>query len=180
MQMKMCLKCKKIYTDDFAFCNICGYRLEQQKFSVTQNRNMMITIIIVFSVACVGIGFAVSEQKKISDTRKEIEYYKYKKSLKEYVDTPTIYDIRVNSDWTTDKSGDYIYIRGSVKNISHSKMISYFEVEAKFYDIYGNIIDSDWTNDGRDLAPGETRKFEIMHKCSSDEDNIKLSVTNLK
>lgn len=178
--MKICPKCKKTYTDDFAFCNNCGCSLEQQKIPITQNKNMLLAIIIVAIVAVVGIGFAITEQKKLSDTRKEIEDYKYNKVLEEYRNTPTTSDIRVNSDWTTEISGNYIYIKGTVTNTSYSKTISYFEVEAKFYDKYGNVIDSDWTNDGKDLAPGESRKFEIMHIYSSDEQTIKLSIKDVR
>jgi hypothetical protein len=178
--MKICPKCKKTYADDFAFCNVCGCRLEQQKTPITKNRNMMIAIIIVAIVAVIGVGFAISEQKKISDTRKEIENYKYNKTLEEYRNTPTTSDIRVNSGWTTEISDNYIYIKGTVTNTSSSKTISYFEVEAKFYDEYGSVIDSDWTNDGEDLAPGESRKFEIMHEYSYDEKKIKLSIKDVR
>ena len=78
------------------------------------------------------------------------------------------------------KSGSYIYIKGSVTNVSRSKTIRYFEVEAKFCDNSGKVIDSDWTNDSEDLEPGETRKFEIMHKYSKDEKDIRLSVKDVK
>lgn len=43
------------------------------------------------------------------------------------------------------RDGNYIYIPGSVTNVSFGKMISYFEVEAKFCDSKGKVIDSDWT-----------------------------------
>lgn len=178
--MKVCPKCKKTYVDDFGFCNTCGCSLELQKVPITKNKNILTAIIIVAIVAIIGIGLVVLEQKKINDTRKEIEDYKYNKVLEEYRNTPTASDIRVNSDWTIEKSGNYIYIKGTVTNTSHSKTISYFEVEAKFYDKYGNVIDSDWTNDGDDLAPGESRKFEIMHKYSSDEKDIKLSIKDVR
>lgn len=178
--MKICPRCKKTYADEFSFCNTCGCGLEQPKVPITKNKNMMVAIIIVALVAIVGIGFAITEQKKISDTRKEIEDYKYNKALEEYRNTPTTSDIKVNSDWTTEKSGNYIYIKGTVTNTSYSKTISYYEVEAKFYDSYGKVIDSDWTNDGKDLDPGESRKFEIMHKYSSDEKDIKLSIKDVR
>ncbi len=65
-------------------------------------------------------------------------------------------------------------------NTSLSKTISYFEVEAKFYDDYGNVIDSDWTNDSKDLEPGDTRQFEIMHRYNSDEKDIRLSIKDVR
>jgi hypothetical protein len=178
--MKICPKCRKTYADDFAFCSTCGCGLEQQEIPINQNKNLSHAIIIVALIVIVCIGFALSEQKKISDTRKEIENYKYNKAFEEYMNTPTTADIKVGRDWTTEKSGNYIYIKGTVTNTSYSKTISYFEVEAKFYDRYGNVIDSDWTNDGKDLAPGESRRFEIMHRYSPDEQDIKLSIKDVK
>ena len=138
-------------------------RFESQPFSIWRH-----TIL--------GIGITILEQNKIQDTRQTIEDYKYKKALQEYKSKPTISDIRVNSEWTTEKSGNYIYIKGSVTNTSVSKTISYFEVEAKFYDSNEKVIDSDWTNDGEELEPGETRQFEIMHKYNSSEKDIRLYI----
>lgn len=174
--MKICPKCNRTYAEEFSFCNTCGCNLEMPKKS---NKNTTIAIVIVAIVAVLGIGITVSEQKKMKETRQEIEDYKYNKALQEYRSIPTTSDLRVNSDWTTEKSRNYIYIKGSVTNISSSKTISYFKIEAKFYDQYGKVIDSDWTNDGDDLGPGETRQFEIMHKYNNDEVDIKLSVAEV-
>lgn len=177
--MKICPKCKKTYTDDFSFCNICGCNLNQYKSSNVSNKSVLLTLIIIAIVVVVGGVFVISEQIRMGNTRQAIEDYKDNKALQEYRNTPTKYDIKVNSGWTTEISGNYIYIRGTVTNTSASKTISYFEVEAKFYDKYGSVIDSDWTNDGDDLAPGESRKFEIMHKYSSEEQDITLSIKNV-
>lgn len=181
--MKECQKCKKIYIDDFSFCNVCGEKLvdaNQIKQIARKKHNIVIAVVIIAVVAVVGIGITVSEQKKMNDTKQAIEDYKYQKEVQEYKSTPTISDIKVNNDWTQKKSGNYIYINGSVTNTSLSKTISYFEVEAKFSDSKGNVIDSDWTNDGNALEPGETRKFEIMHKYDSSFDNIRLSIKDVR
>ena len=177
--MKVCPNCKNTSSDDLSFCSICGNRLKQQKTPI-KNIYMSIAISAIVIIVIIGIGFTISEQKKISDTKKEIKDYKYHKALEEYRNTPTTSDIRINRNWTTEKSGNYIYIKGTVTNTSASKTISYFEVEAKFYNKYGNVIDSEWTNDGDDLSPGESRKFEIMHKCNSDETDIKLLIKEVK
>lgn len=88
---------------------------------------------------------------------------------------PTIKDLKItNSQWK--KKGDYVYIDGVVKNVSKNRTINYFEVEANFYDEYGDVIDSDWTNDGDELAPGESRPFDMMHKYNYKTENIRLSV----
>ena len=173
--MKICPKCKKKYDDDFSFCNNCGCKLEQNSAKLGLSKNTIIVGSIIFVSIC-SIIFFISEKNSIYNARKEIQENKYNKELAEYRNKPTISDIKVNSDWTTRKSGSYIYITGSVTNTSSTKTISYYEVEAKFYDSFGNIIDSDWTNDGDDLEPGESRKFEIMHKYSYDEEDIRLSI----
>lgn len=182
--MKKCPKCNKSYNDEFSFCNSCGEKLIDNNATVIKNtlvgkRNIIIGIAVVIVVAVIGIGITISEQKKMSDTKQAIEDYKYEKAVQEYKSTPTTSDLRVNSDWTQKKSGNYIYINGSVTNTSSSKTISYFEVEAKFYDSKGNVIDSDWTNDGDELEPGESRNFEIMHKYDSSVDDIRLSVKDV-
>lgn len=177
--MKICPKCKKVYADNFSFCSICGCSLEPQKTAAIRSKKLFISIIIVAFVAVIGIGLTITEQKKINDTRKEIEDYKYNKALEEYRNTPTKFDMKINNNWTTTISGNYIYIKGTVTNTSTSKTINYFEVEAKFYDSHGNVINSDWTNDGEELGPGESRKFEIMHKYSSDEKDIRLFIKDV-
>jgi len=182
--MKKCPKCNKLYNDDFSFCNTCGEKLLDDNATIIKNmviekRDIFIGIIIVVAVAIIGIGITISEQKKMSDAKQAIEDYKYEKAVQEYKSSPTTSDLRVNSDWTQKKSGNYIYINGSVTNTSSSKIINYFEVEAKFYDSKGNVIDSDWTNDGDKLEPGESRKFEIMHKYDSSVDAIRLSIKDV-
>ena len=121
------------------------------------------------------VYITIVEQKSIKDTRKEIEDYKYQKAMDEYLSTPTISDIKINSDWIQEKSGNYIYITGSVTNLSQSKEIRYFKIEAKFYDSKGNVVDSDWTN-GTDLEVGESRKFKIIYKYDNEIKNIELSI----
>ena len=175
--MKVCPKCKAKYSDELAYCTVCGYKLSQMK---RLNKNKAIIIGIVCLVAFLGIGVGLLEQKRISDVRKRIDKNAEEKALEEYRNTPTIRDIQINGDWTVSREGDYLYIRGSVTNVSSTKTISYYEVEAKFLDEYGDVIDSDWTNSGDDLEPGESRKFEIMHECSFDEDDVKLSIKDVK
>ena len=177
--MKICPNCKKVYTDDYSFCNTCGCTLILQK-KTSSSKQVILAIILVSIIAIVGIGLAISEQKELNKTKSEIEDYKYKKAVDEYLSTPKTSDLRVNQDWTEEKKGNYIYINGSVTNISTTKTISYYAVEAKFYDIHGKIIDSDWTNDADDLAPGETRQFEIMHKFNADTDNIILYIKEVR
>ena len=180
--MKVCPKCHKLYNNEYLFCNLCGVGLRNKRDIrgyASKNRTMISAIIIVGIVAVSGIGITLSEQKKMQDTKQAIEDYKYEKAVQEYKSKPTTSDIRINKDWKTEKDGKYIYIRGSVTNVSSSKTINYFEVEAKFYDSKGNVIDSDWTNDGDELEPYETRRFEIMHRCDSSYDDIRLFIKDV-
>ncbi len=174
--MKVCPKCKSRYSDELSYCTICGCKLSQKK---RLNKNKAMIIGVVCFVAFLGIGVGLLEQKRISDVRKQIDKNAKQKALEEYRNTPTTDDIEINGGWTMDREGDYLYIRGSVTNVSSTKTISYYEVEAKFLDEYGEVIDSDWTNSGDDLEPGESRKFEIMHECGSDEDDVKLSIKDV-
>ncbi len=175
--MKICPRCKKSFSDEYSFCNNCGCSLDQVP---KPDHKMIVAIGIVALIAIVVLGGAVSEKRKVAENRKEIENYKYNKAVEEYRSTPRVSDLRINSDWTKEKDRNYIYIKGSVTNTSLSKTISYFEVEAKFYDDYGNVIDSDWTNDSKDLEPGDTRQFEIMHRYNSDEKDIRLSIKDVR
>lgn len=75
--------------------------------------------------------------------------------------------------------GDYVYITGSVKNVSNSA-ISYFEVIVKILDESGQVVDSDYTNDGLKLEPGEMRSFEIMHRWSADFSEYVLEIGDVK
>lgn len=174
--MKKCPKCKKIYSNDATFCSICGCQLELQE---SQNKKIIITCLLAALVVFLGIGISVSDLNTIRNKKNEIDNYKYNKAMQEYQSTPTTSDIEINSNWSALKDGKYIYISGSVTNISNFKTISYFEIEAKFYDNNGNVLDSEWTNDGDDLAPGESRSFEIIHKYSPAESNIKLFVKDV-
>lgn len=74
--------------------------------------------------------------------------------------------------------GDYAYITGRVKNVS-DKPISYFEIRVDYLDDDGNVLDSDYTNDGLKLNPGEQRSFEIMSKVDSFKD-YSLSIGQIK
>lgn len=85
----------------------------------------------------------------------------------------------IQDGYTYKTKGDYIYIDGSVKNIGIID-INYFEVKVDFVDDKGNILDSDYTNDGLTLKPGAMREFEIMHKYNSSYNNFRLLVGDVK
>lgn len=173
--MRKCLNCKKEYQGNFDYCIICGSKLQIAE-RIQKTKGIYIAIISVISVIVIILGYTFVNSVNISNTKQEIKANKYSNALQEQLSKPSTFDLRVNSGWTKEKDGNYIYIKGSVTNISSTKTISYFEVGAKFYDSRGNVIDSDYTNDGTDLSPGETRKFEIMHKYDSSEKDVILTI----
>lgn len=87
--------------------------------------------------------------------------------------------LEIQSGYTYKIKGNYVYITGRVKNVSDSD-ISYFEIRVDFLDNEGNVLDSDYTNDGLTLKPGEMREFEIMHRWSDDYKKYSLSIGNVK
>lgn len=177
MKIKKCIKCNKFVLKDSNFCITCGSEL--RTINKNEIRQALAIGAIVAIAGCVFSIFLV-EQKRINDTHNSIEQYQYEKIKADYESTPTISDLKINPGWTNRKDGNYVYISGSVTNTSDTKTISYFEVEAKFINSNGDVIDSDWTNDSKDLEPGETRQFEIMHRYNSNSSKIRLLVKEVK
>ena len=81
--------------------------------------------------------------------------------------SPTDY-IQILSGWTwnVDRYG-YSKINGSLKNVG-SKTISYFEITAEYLSEDGKVLDTAYTNSLEKVRPGNEKRFEIMHKDSSD------------
>lgn len=178
--MKKCKKCGKTCDDKNMFCIYCGSNFENntnKKTSKVTKQSVVIIfmgIIIIIAIAF----FIIRENNKFDNVRQSIENYKNDKMISEYLSTPDTTDLKIEQGWDWKKDGNYIYITGSVKNIS-DKTISYYEVTADFYDSGGNIIDSDWTNGGNDLKPNASSEFEIMHKYDSNIKKVNLEVTDV-
>ncbi|MEG1567082.1 MAG: FxLYD domain-containing protein [Anaerovoracaceae bacterium] len=142
------------------------------------SKKKLILLVISFSIIIMVILYTVIENKHISEVRQRLENDKQQAVITEMNKTPTTSDLKINSS-TSNIDGDYIYINGSVSNMSSHKAIKYFEVGIKFYDIGGKVIDSDYTNDGIKLSPGETRKFEIMHKYDKSMTTFSLFIQDV-
>lgn len=87
--------------------------------------------------------------------------------------------LEIQSGFTHKINGDYIYITGRVKNVSNSN-ISYFEVRVDFKDSNGNVLNSDYTNDGLTLKPNDMREFEIISKWDNEYNQYSLSIGDVK
>jgi hypothetical protein len=68
--------------------------------------------------------------------------------------------------WDWHRDGDYVYIKGSVKN-NGNRTVRYFEVHIEFTDKSGSVIDTTYTNSGEDLAPGWSKNWNTMHRWDS-------------
>jgi len=130
----------------------------------------------------------INDEKKLKETLETIRSIqnsqeRINKSTQELIDTKNKYDsiqkLEIQSGYTDKIKGDYYYITGSVKNIGNAD-INYFEVRVDFKDNEGNILDSDYTNDGLVLKSGEMREFEIMHKYNNKYKQYSLSIGDVK
>lgn len=175
--MKICSSCGYKQSDNNEFCTNCGKVLEgsiKQQVKIFETSKLIILVIVIV-VLVLTIIYLLKEIRNFEQTRKDIQDYKYNKSVNEYFSQPTTYDLKIEDGWTSEIKGNYIYINGSVKNIS-DKTISYFKISSIFLDSGGNVVDSDWTNDGEEINPGESRKFEMMTKYNESFKSIKLEI----
>lgn len=174
--MKQCLKCHKQYDDNFDYCSICGSKLEPVtlKHKILSNKRIYVIIACCLLLAC-GIGYTIHENTKFSNMKQTMQTDQVNKEMENLASKPLTSDLEIESGWKWRVDGDYIYIDGSVKNISE-KTINYFEVGASFLNYDGNILDSDYTNDAQPLLPDTSRKFEIMHKNDSNYNKVSLCI----
>lgn len=116
----------------------------------------------------------INESEEINKQRVQIRQQskqtveKYNPSAKLEIQQGHRYEVR----------GDYIYINGKIRNVSNS-IVTYFEVRVDFMDDIGQVLDSDYTNDGLTLNPGDMREFEIMHRLINYK-TYKLSIGDVK
>lgn len=87
--------------------------------------------------------------------------------------------MKIVDGWTWGNEGNYSYVKGSIKNTSDS-VITYFKVTAEYLDSSGNVIDTDYTNSGETVKPGNQKEFEIMHRKNSDYDKVRVLVDEVK
>lgn len=175
--MKKCEKCGSEYSDINDYCQNCGGSLSRISHKKPLPKLAILISLLVFAVS-ITIGYEIIENKRIAGIKDNLKEAQIAREIDEYIAQPKTSDLEIVKGYTYRKDGNYVYINGSVKNISE-KTISYYEVEVTFFDSSGSVVDSDYTNDGQDLKSGETRKFEIMHKHDSIFDKYKLSIKNV-
>lgn len=132
-------------------------------------------------------AIAKIEEYYKDDPEKQIELLE---KLKSYIDMSQV-SIPANSDtsklvnpleiqpgWTWEGDGyNYAHVKGRVKNVS-DRNITYFEVTAEFADDAGNILNTDYTNSGETIRPGNMKEFDIMHEMNSDYKKVRIFVND--
>lgn len=87
--------------------------------------------------------------------------------------------LEIQSGHKLEIEGNYVYTIGRIKNVS-DKHISYFEIRVDFLDDDEQVLNSDYTNDGLKLNPGDMREFKIITKWNSDYKKYRLSIGDVK
>lgn len=142
------------------------------------NKKEIIITTVLIALVVIALAFMTKDNSGNSlEVNKSINTASKTKIKENITDNENLSLDIVNWDWH--RSGDYIYINGSVKNNS-DKSISYYEVLAKFLDDSNSVLDSDYTNDGMSLKPNEQKEFEIMHKFNPSYSDMVLSIENVK
>lgn len=121
-------------------------------------------LLVSMAVACLSFsiwGFVSCGANNKSNSNAGSSSGNYKHTVSEYLGL----ELNVTS---IKKSDSYTYVYCTVKNVSSkygtATMYRYIKVKAVFYDILGNIIDTDWTYavDSSWLNSGETKQFYYM------------------
>lgn len=141
-------------------------------------------IVLIVGIAIVAIiGHVKNEESKKTDLA-VLQYYADMEAQKaagtNYAPTsntntiPTN-DLEIQDGWTWEYDNGYDYVRGRVKNIGVSN-ISYFKITAEYMDSNGNVLDTDYTNDGEMIRSGNMKEFEIMHKSNPEHVKVRIFV----
>ena len=91
------------------------------------------------------------------------------------MDKPSVLDLKIQDGWSWTAESNYSYIRGRVTN-DGDKNINYFKITAEYMDSNGNVVDTDFTNSGETIRPGNSKEFEIMHRHSPDYHEARIFV----
>jgi len=86
--------------------------------------------------------------------------------------------LNIPNDWVWKSSENFTFVKGRVKNISNSP-IEYYEVVAKYMDLEGNVLDSEYVFNSRTLLPNESEEFEIMKELNESYAQVGLFITNI-
>lgn len=166
--MKKCQQCGGTYSDDMTYCSVCGKTLRNSvsrtRIAVLISAAVSLTLIVLIAL---GGSALKKQQKAIDDSNRQ-------KRINEVLNTPTTSDVVIHSDYNIRQSGDYVYIDGTIENVSE-KNVRYYEIGIRFYDRNGTIVDTDMTN-GSNLGVGEMQTFSTMHRDSHNWSKVDLYI----
>lgn len=90
---------------------------------------------------------------------------------REQAQQPQIQDkasnLEIQDGHKTEVEGDYIYVRGRVKNIGKTP-ISYWKLTVEYLGVNGNVLNTSFTTSLETMQVGNMKEFEIMHKNQRD------------
>jgi hypothetical protein len=140
----------------------------------TINRIKRNNAIVVLSVVAFFIGIIVLAVHVVKDSNIGDNSRSSVQSL-----PGQIVDLRIVEGWKWEVDGNWLYIRGRVKNTGNVA-IRYFEVHAQFQDVSGNVLAIDFTNSGETLNPDWCKEFEIMHISRPEYKFVSLRIENVR
>ena len=168
-----CSECEKQITADSDFCIYCGAK-NIRKISDLKLTKKFIGITIIIIIAVITLTYILLEGNNVNKIKNNIQTQQLQKEITEEANKPKISDLKIHSDWDSERKGNYVYINGTVENIG-SKKIKYAKIKAEFYDKNNKMIDTDYTIE-TDIDSVDLCSFEIMHQYDSDMDTITLEV----
>jgi hypothetical protein len=81
--------------------------------------------------------------------------------------------------WEWKNADNYSYVRGSVNNTG-DKTVRYFKVKALYKDKEKKVLDTAYTVSDETLAPGWSKKFEIMHEVIPECEYVAVYVEEIR
>lgn len=193
-----CNNCKAELPEETSFCSKCGQDLRgNQQFTmkieipkkVKASHKLMKKLSELILLSKIELSKTTKKLHKLvlrfskNVHSKYIELYKKTKELyklmKKIPKSILSKELVIIDGWTWVTEDDYTYVRGSVKNVG-KKAIKYFEVNVKYKDLNKNVIDSDFTNWGGQIQPGDAKEFEIKHYLNKKYQSIDISVNKYK
>jgi hypothetical protein len=127
----------------------------------------MFLLSLTFIVSLVGCDYQTpaidtpQDETQISDN-----------TVEEIVSKP---ELKIIDDWEVTRDGDYIYIKGRIKNIGKIN-VEYWKLTAEFLDKDGNVLDTDYTNSLEIMRPDNQKEFEIMHEYDPEYAKFRIFI----
>ncbi len=200
----ICSECKREMSDTLVACPHCGYAHKNEEFStkaisVPKKRTAtfqfislaaaavaILTPMILLAIPCLlvisaGIIALIRREPRWAISLLSIIFGFFligSSGVSSNGNSDYLSNMQIASwDWT--QEDNYSYVKGRVTN-NGSSTVSYFSVTAQYKDATGQVLDTDFTNSGQDMGPGESKEFEIMHEVSPEYVSVSVSVDQVR